>query len=99
MAFVRKRRRFLAAILVAVQSLGNLLVLAVVVAPAAAARLIADRMGALMAMAGGLAVGAGVGGLYASYYLGTAAGASIAAVAVVIYLAAAGGRAVVSARA
>jgi ABC-type Mn2+/Zn2+ transport system permease subunit len=75
-------------ILVAVQGLGNLLVVAVLVAPAATARLLARRILPMMALACALAVVAGVGGLYLSYYASTAAGASIAGVMVVLYLAA-----------
>jgi ABC-type Mn2+/Zn2+ transport system permease subunit len=77
------------ALLVAVRGLGNLLVVAILVAPAAAARLVTRRMGAMMAAATAIAVAAGIGGLYASYYLETAAGASIAAVLVLAYAAAA----------
>ena len=72
-------------LLVAVQGLGNLLVVAVLVAPAAAARALARRMPAMMALAAAIAVLAGCGGLYLSYYAGTAAGASIAAVLVASY--------------
>ena len=74
------------ALLVAVQGLGNLLVVAVFVAPASAARLVARRMGPMMAVSAAVAVVAGVGGLYLSYYAGTAAGASIAAMLVAAYL-------------
>jgi len=74
------------AILVAVQGLGNLLVVALLVAPAATARLFARRVVPMMALACGLAILAGVGGLYLSYYASTAAGASIAAVLVAVYL-------------
>jgi ABC-type Mn2+/Zn2+ transport system permease subunit len=66
------------ALVVAVQGLGNLLVIAVLVAPPSAARLLTRRMAPMMAVAVGVAVLAGVGGLYLSYYAGTAAGASIA---------------------
>jgi ABC-type Mn2+/Zn2+ transport system permease subunit len=76
------------ALLVAVQGLGNLLVVAILVAPAAAARRLTHRLPAMMAAAAAIAALAGVGGLYASYYLDTAAGASIAAVLVLAYAAA-----------
>jgi ABC-type Mn2+/Zn2+ transport system permease subunit len=82
------------ALLVAVQGLGNLLVVAVFVAPASAARLVARRMGPMMAVSAAVAVAAGVGGLYLSYYAGTAAGASIAAMLVAAYLVAGVGRGV-----
>jgi ABC-type Mn2+/Zn2+ transport system permease subunit len=74
------------ALLVAVQGLGNLLVVAVLVAPASAARLVARRMAPMMAASAAVAVVAGAGGLYLSYYAGTAAGASIAAILVGAYL-------------
>jgi ABC-type Mn2+/Zn2+ transport system permease subunit len=76
------------ALLVAVQGLGNLLVVAVLVGPAACARALTTRMSTMMVVAAAIAVGAGVGGIYLSYYAGTAAGASIAAVMVVAYAAA-----------
>jgi ABC-type Mn2+/Zn2+ transport system permease subunit len=75
-----------AAILVAVQALGNLLVAAVIVAPAATARLVATRLTSTMALAAAVAVLGGAGGLYLSYYAGTAAGASIAIGLVAAYL-------------
>ena len=74
------------ALLVAVQGLGNLLVVAVLIAPAASARLVARRMGPMLACAAAIAVVAGAGGLYLSYYAGTAAGASIAGVLVGAFL-------------
>jgi ABC-type Mn2+/Zn2+ transport system permease subunit len=74
-----------AGIVVAVQGLGNLLVVAVFVGPAAAARRLSDRMLPMMLLAAGLAVLAGTGGLYLSYYAGTAGGASIALAIVAVY--------------
>jgi ABC-type Mn2+/Zn2+ transport system permease subunit len=79
------------AILVAVQGLGNLLALAMLVAPGATAALLVKRFAPMLWLAAALAVTAGFGGLYASYYLNTAAGASIAAATVVLYAVAAGG--------
>jgi ABC-type Mn2+/Zn2+ transport system permease subunit len=84
------------AILVGVQGLGNLLVVAVLVGPAAAARVLSSRMVPMMALAVAIAVASGAVGLCLSYYAGTAAGASIATALVAAYLAAAlfgGGRA------
>jgi ABC-type Mn2+/Zn2+ transport system permease subunit len=74
-------------LVVAVQGLGNLLVVAVLVAPAASARLLTRRMGAMAVAASLIAVAAGAGGLYLSYYAGTAAGASIAGLLVGAYAA------------
>lgn len=70
-----------AAIVVAVQALGNLLVLALLVAPGIAARR-ARRLGAQLALAAVVAAGAGATGVLASDRLGTAAGASVALVLV-----------------
>lgn len=77
------------AVLVAVQGLGNLLVVAVLVGPAASARLLAHRIVPMMVIATALTILAGLGGLYLSYYARTAAGASIAGLTVALYLIAA----------
>ncbi len=74
------------AIVVAVQGLGNLLVVAVFVGPAAAARQLTDRIAPMIAVAVAVATLAGFAGLYLSYYAGTAAGASVALAIVALYL-------------
>jgi ABC-type Mn2+/Zn2+ transport system permease subunit len=74
------------AIVVAVQGLGNLLVVAVFVGPAATARQLTDRIGPMIAVAVAVAVLTGIAGLYLSYYAGTAAGASVALAIVAAYL-------------
>jgi ABC-type Mn2+/Zn2+ transport system permease subunit len=86
------------AVLVAVQGLGNLLVVAVLIAPAATARLLTRRMGTMLVVAAAVAIAAAMGGLYLSYYAGTAAGASIAGVLVATYLVAAAARVLIPAR-
>jgi ABC-type Mn2+/Zn2+ transport system permease subunit len=73
-------------ILVAVQGLGNLLVVAILVGPAATARQLARRLPPMMAWSVAAAVVAGIGGLLLSYHAGTAAGASIALVAVALWI-------------
>ncbi len=75
-----------AAIVVAVQGLGNLLVVAAFVGPAAAARQLSERIVPMMALAVGIAVASGIAGLYCSYYLGTAGGASVALAILAAYL-------------
>lgn len=67
-----------AALAVAVQGLGSLLVLAVLVAPAVAVRGHAGTPGRAMVAASAVAVVSGIAGIYASHLLGTAAGASVA---------------------
>jgi ABC-type Mn2+/Zn2+ transport system permease subunit len=74
------------AIVVAVQGLGNLLVVAVFVGPAAAARQLTDRIAPMIALAVAIAILAGIAGLYLSYYAGTAGGASVALAIVAAYL-------------
>ena len=74
------------AILVSVQALGNLLVVAILIAPAATARLLTRRLPPMMATAAATAVLGSAGGLYLSYYAGLAAGASIALVLVAAYV-------------
>lgn len=73
-------------VLVAVQGLGTLLVVTILVGPAATARLLADRIVPMMALATIFAVVTGAAGLYLSYYAGTAGGASIAGMVVAGYL-------------
>lgn len=74
------------AIVVAVQGLGNLLVVAVFVGPAAAARNLTERMVPMILVAAAVAVLGGLAGLYLSYYAGTAGGASVALAIVAAYL-------------
>jgi ABC-type Mn2+/Zn2+ transport system permease subunit len=76
-------------VLVAVEALGNLLVVALLIGPAATSRLLARRLVPMMVAASCLAVACGVAGLYASYHLRTAAGASIAGAMVLAYAGAA----------
>jgi ABC-type Mn2+/Zn2+ transport system permease subunit len=74
------------AVLVAVQGLGNLLVVAVLVAPAAIARRLTRRLPQAMALAVLVGTVAGIAGLYLSYYANIAAGAAIAGTLVTSYL-------------
>jgi ABC-type Mn2+/Zn2+ transport system permease subunit len=76
-----------AAIVVGVQGLGNLLVLAALIGPAASARLLSSRVPSMMLAATAVAVSCSVGGLYLSYYADVAAGAAVAGTTVVVYLA------------
>ncbi len=76
-------------ILIAVQGLGNLLVAAILVGPAAAARQVTRRIAPMMAVSVSVAVAAGVIGIYASYHLRTAAGASVVVALLLIYVGAA----------
>jgi ABC-type Mn2+/Zn2+ transport system permease subunit len=72
-------------ILVAIQALGNLLVVAILIAPAATALRAAGGLIGALALSAAVAAGCGVAGLYASFYLDTAAGASIALATLVAF--------------
>ena len=78
------------ATVVAVQGLGNLLVVALLVAPGAAALAVVPRLVPAMLVAIGLAALSGAGGLLLSFHAGTAAGASVALCAVGIFAVCAG---------
>jgi ABC-type Mn2+/Zn2+ transport system permease subunit len=69
----------------AVQGLGNLLAVALVLAPGAAALNLTRRLGAAVAASVALAALAGVAGLLASYHLDVAAGGSVALCAVALF--------------
>lgn len=68
--------------LVAVQALGNLLVVAIVIGPAAAALRLSNRLLPALLVAAAVGAGSGIAGLYLSHYADLAAGASIALCAV-----------------
>ena len=69
----------------AVRGLGNLLVVALILAPGAAALNVAPRLPAALALSAALAALAGVLGLLASYHWEVAAGASVALAAVGLF--------------
>lgn len=73
-------------VLIAVQALGNLLVVAIVIAPGAAALRLSRSLAGALAIAAGGAVAAGVAGIYLSYWADLAAGASIALCAVAVFV-------------
>ena len=70
----------------ALQTVGATMTLALLVVPAAAARLVAVRMAGMAAAAVLLAVGASVGGLYLSYYTPVPSGPAIVLVATAIFV-------------
>lgn len=79
------------------QAVGSLLVFGLIVGPPAAASLIARRVPAMMALAGGLGTVAVVSGMIVSYHADTAAGATISGIAVLEFFVVLAGRDVVSA--
>lgn len=73
-------------VVAAVEAVGSLLVVALVIGPAAAALRLAHRLPVAMAAAVALGITAGVTGLWASYHLELAAGASVALANVLVFL-------------
>lgn len=72
-------------VVAAVEAVGSLLVIALVVGPSAAALRVANRLPAAMATAAVLGIAAAVAGLWASYHLELAAGASVALANVLVF--------------
>jgi manganese/iron transport system permease protein len=73
------------AIVTALQTVGNILVLAMLVTPAATARLVADRLSRMLVLSAGVGALSGIGGLYVSFYSNVASGAAIVLVATAIF--------------
>jgi manganese/iron transport system permease protein len=73
-------------IVVSLQTVGNILILALVVTPPATARLLTDRLGRMMLMSTAIAAASGVAGLLISYHANTAAGGTVVLTATAIFL-------------
>jgi manganese/iron transport system permease protein len=73
-------------IVVSIQAVGIIMVVAMLVTPAATAQLIVVRFGQMMVVASVLAATAAVIGLYASFYLNVASGASIVLVETLFFV-------------
>jgi ABC-type Mn2+/Zn2+ transport system permease subunit len=73
-------------IVISLQTVGNVLVLAMLVTPAATARLLTVQLGPMIAASALIGAASGIAGLYVSYYQGISSGASIVLVATTIFL-------------
>jgi ABC-type Mn2+/Zn2+ transport system permease subunit len=73
-------------IVISLQTVGNALVLAMLITPAASARLLTVRLGTMMAISASIGAFSGVAGLYISYFWGVSSGASIVLVATAIFI-------------
>jgi ABC-type Mn2+/Zn2+ transport system permease subunit len=73
-------------IVISLQTVGNLLVLAMLVTPAASARLITVRLVPMIGVSALIGVISGIAGLYISYYRGISSGASIVLMATAIFI-------------
>lgn len=74
------------AVVVSVQTIGNILVLALLVTPAATARLLTDRLVTMMVLSAGIGAASAVVGLYVSWSADLPAGGSIVLVATAVFL-------------
>ncbi len=72
-------------IVVSLRAVGNILVVAMLVTPAAAARLLTDRLPVMIAISSTIGVLSGIVGLYISYHQDVAAGGTIVLVATAIF--------------
>lgn len=72
-------------VVTSLQTVGIALVLAMLVTPAATARMLTRRLPAMMAVAAALGVAANVTGLYLSYYLNIASGPTMVLVSTVVF--------------
>ena len=73
-------------IVISLQAVGIILVVAMLVTPAATAQLVTSRFGALMGTAVVVGIGSSVAGLYLSYWLDVASGATSVLVQPVLFL-------------
>ncbi|WP_199731998.1 anchored repeat-type ABC transporter permease subunit [Cellulomonas triticagri] len=74
------------AIVVSVQTIGNILVLALLITPAATARMLTDRLGVMMALAPCFGALAALVGVYLSWSLDLPTGGTIVLVATAVFL-------------
>jgi manganese/iron transport system permease protein len=72
-------------IVISLQTVGIILMVAMLITPAATAYLVTKRLPYMMALAAVLATFSGVVGLYASYYANIASGAAIVLMATLIF--------------
>jgi manganese/iron transport system permease protein len=73
------------AIVISLQTVGNILVLAMLVTPAATARLMTDRLLRLMIGASLIGAASGIAGLYVSYYEGVPSGAAVVLIETLVF--------------
>ncbi|TDC78140.1 anchored repeat-type ABC transporter permease subunit [Micromonospora sp. KC606] len=76
------------AVVISLQTIGNILVLALLITPAAAARLLTDRLGVMMLLAPVIGGASATVGLYLSWSYDTPVGGTIVLVATAVFLAA-----------
>lgn len=72
-------------IVISLQAVGNILVVAMLITPAATARLFAERFHVMMLLGAIIGAASGVVGLYLSYYMNLASGATIVLLTTVVF--------------
>lgn len=72
-------------VVVSLQTVGNLLILALLVTPAATARLLTDRLNTMFILSVLIAIVSGIAGLYVSFHWSVSAGGSIVLAATVLF--------------
>lgn len=75
-----------AAVIISVRTIGNILVLALLITPAATARLLTDRLGTMMALSAAFGATGSFLGLYLSWALNLPTGATIVLTCTVLFL-------------
>jgi manganese/iron transport system permease protein len=73
-------------IVISLQTVGNVLVLAMLVTPAATARMLTTRLAPMLAVSAFVGAASGISGLYVSYFWGISSGATIVLVATAIFI-------------
>jgi manganese/iron transport system permease protein len=73
-------------IVVSIQAVGIILVLAMLVTPAATARLLVDRFAPMIVLGSLIGAGVGIAGYYLSFHLGTASGGTIVLLATALFV-------------
>lgn len=74
------------AVVISVQTIGNILVLALLITPAATARLLTDRLGVMMILAPVIGAGCAIVGLYLSWSIDLPTGGTIVLTATAVFL-------------
>ncbi|GAB4004436.1 anchored repeat-type ABC transporter permease subunit [Glycomyces albus] len=74
------------AIVISLQAVGNVLVLALLITPAATARMLTDRLGAMTLLGAAIAAAGAIAGLYLSFHYNLAAGGLIVLVLTAAFL-------------
>lgn len=73
------------AIVISLQTVGNILVLAMLVTPAATARLLTNDLRRMIVLSASIGASSGIVGLYISYYRGVPSGAAVVLTATVVF--------------